>query len=143
MLKAGLRPSRFLAVVLALAHGAAIAVVMMVDLPPWAKFIAVAILLVHLLVVVGHQALLLGADAAMAIEISSDNKVSVQTRADGWSEYEVLGSTYAMPWLTVLNLQQSDSGLVRRVTILPDSLHADEFRRLRVWLRWKDDRSEP
>ena len=143
MLKAGLRPSRFLAVVLALAHGAAIAVVMMVDLPPWAKFIAAAILLVHLLVVVGHQALLLGADAAMAIEISSDNKVSVQTRADGWSEYEVLGSTYAMPWLTVLNLQQSDSGLVRRVTILPDSLHADEFRRLRVWLRWKDDRSEP
>ena len=116
---------------------------MIVDLPLWAKIIAAALLLVHLVVTVKRQALLLGAGAAVAVEISSDNKLSVQIRTGGWDEYEVLGSTYAMPYLTVLNLRQRDSRAIKRITLLPDSLHADDFRKLRAWLRWKDDGQTP
>lgn len=143
MLKIGLRPSKYLAGILVLAHGAAIAIVVFVALPAWAKIIAATILLVHLLLVVRRQALLLAADSSIAIEISADNRFSVQTRTGGWSEYEVLGSTYAMPYLTVLNLRQRDSRALNRITLFPDSLHADDFRKLRVWLRWKGDDGAP
>lgn len=139
MLKIGLLPSWLLAGILTFAHGAAIAIMLTVDLPSAAKLIGAVILLVHLLVLVRRQALLLAADSAVAIEVSSDNRISVQTRSGAWKEYEVLGSTYAMPYLTVLNLRQHDSRASRRITLLADSLHADDFRKLRAWLRWKGD----
>jgi toxin CptA len=41
-----------------------------------------------------------------------------------------------MPWLTVLNLKLPGKRLVRHVILLPDALDENEFRRLRVWLRW-------
>ena len=77
----------------------------------------------------------------VAIEITSDNQLSIQTRTGEWRECDVLGNTYAMPYLTVLNLRQSGSRAIKRIVILRDSLHADDFRKLRVWLRWKEDNS--
>ena len=65
MLKIGFRPSWVLVAVLALAHGAAIAVMLLVGIPWWVQAIAVAGLTVHLLAVVRRQALLLTPDAAV------------------------------------------------------------------------------
>ena len=138
MLRINLRPSWLLAGILTLAHGAAIALVILVSVPLWAKIVAAVVLLVHLTIVLRQYALQLAAGAAVAIEISSDNHFSIQTRSSEWHEYEVLGSTYVMPYLTVLNLRQSDSRAITRIALLPDSLHAEDFRRLRVWLRWKE-----
>lgn len=125
--------------ILAFAHGAAIAAVILVDIPFPVKAIGAAGLAAYWLVFIRRQSLLLTAGSAVAIEISSDNKLSVQTRCGEWSECEVLGSTYVMPYLTVLNLRQSDSRATRRIVILRDSIDAEDFRKLRVWLRWKDD----
>jgi toxin CptA len=52
-----------------------------------------------------------------------------------------LGTTYVTPYLTVLNLRGHGERGARHVTLLPDSLHAEDFRKLRVWLRWKEDRA--
>ena len=139
MLRIGLRPSRILAGVLTIAHGAAVAVVLLVGIPLWAEIAGTAVLLVHLPIVLRQHALLLAAGAVVSIEVGSDNKISVQTRSGEWGEYEVAGGTYVMPYLAVLNLRQSDGRSVKRISILPDTLHADDFRQLRVWLRWKDD----
>ena len=76
-------------------------------------------------------------DAVVAIEISSDDVLSIQTRRGGWIECEVLGNTYVMPFLSILNLKQIDGGAIRRCAILPDGIDAEDFRKLRVWLRWK------
>jgi len=111
---------------------------MLVSVPLWAKIAATVALLVHLPVVLRQHALLLAPGAAVAIETGSDNKISVQTRSSEWREYDVLGNTYVMPYLTVLNLRQNESGAIKRVALLPDSLHAEDFRKLRVWLRWKE-----
>ncbi len=74
---------------------------------------------------------------------SAPTTASACRRASGeWGECEVLGSTYVMPFLTILNLRDGDSGALRRVTLLPDSLEADDFRQLRVWLRWKKDSAQ-
>jgi toxin CptA len=122
-----------------LAYGAAITAVLMVELPQWFKVVAITVLIAQCVVVVRRRAFLLGADAATAIEVTSDHRMSVETRSSGWCEYDVLGSTYVTPYLTVLNLRRPGNRMAKHVALLPDSLNADDFRKLRVWLRWKED----
>jgi toxin CptA len=139
MLRVRLRPSGLLVAVLTVAHAAAITIVLMVDLTLWLQAIAVALLIAQCVLVVRRQALLAGAGAVIAIEVTSDHRFNAETRAAGWCEYDVLGSTYVTPYLTVLNLRQPGKRGARYVTLLPDSLNAEDFRKLRVWLRWKED----
>jgi|SRR5258705_5285270 toxin CptA len=138
MLRISLRPSRLLAAILLLAHAAAITAVLMVELPRWLKVVAIALLVAQCVVVVRRQAFLMGADAATAIEVTSDHRMNVETRSSGWCEYDVLGSTYVTSYLTVLNLRRPGNRMAKHVTLLRDSLNADDFRKLRVWLRWKE-----
>ncbi|MBI4192024.1 MAG: hypothetical protein HY525_15970 [Betaproteobacteria bacterium] len=137
MLKITLRASWMLAAILAAAHGAAIAMVIAVDMPPWLKLIALAALALDLLFYARRTALLLTPESVAAIEISSDNVLSIQTRRGGWTECEVLGSTYVSSFLTVLNLRRLDNRNRKSVAILPDAIDAEDFRKLRVWLRWE------
>jgi toxin CptA len=128
-----------LTTILAFAHVAAIAATLLVDIPMPVKAMGAAGLAAYWLVFIRRQFLLLTPDSAMAIEISSDNQLSIQTRRGEWGEYNVLGNTYVTPWLTVLNLRQSGGRATRRIVILPDSVDPEDFRKLRVWLRWKED----
>ena len=128
-----------LASILALAHGAAVAVVLLVNIPWWLQGAAAACLILNLFVVVRGQALLLGPESVVAIEIHSDNTFSGQSRSGKWTEYAVMGNSYVAPYLTVINLQHSRSDAKKRITILPDTMDAEDFRKLRVWLRWKED----
>ena len=137
MLKASLSPSHILAAILILAHGAAITVVALVGMQQWLQLLAIAALLANLAYVVARAALLRGSSAVVALEVTSDNALSIQTRSGEWIECEVLGSTYVVSFLTVLNLREIEKGSVRHIMILPDSMDAEDFRRLRVWLRWK------
>lgn len=58
-------------------------------------------------------------------------------RRDGArAECVILGSSVALPWLVVLRLQPRGRWRARSVTLLPDALGAEEFRALRVALRW-------
>ena len=131
-----------LAAFLALAHGAAVAVVLLVPIPWWLQCASAACLVLNLFVVVHRHALLLGAKSVVAIEIDSDNTFSGQSKRGTWTEYAVLGNSYVAPNLTVINLQHTRSDAKKRITILPDSMNADDFRKLRVWLKWKED-AEP
>lgn len=137
MLNAGLRPSWILAALLTAAHGAAIAIIVVVDMPPWLKLVAMAALALNFLFDIRRTALLLMPESVTAIEIAADDTLSIQTRRGEWIECEVLGNTYVVSFLTVLNLRERENGAVRRVVILPDSMEREDFRRLRVWLRWK------
>jgi toxin CptA len=122
------------------AHGAAIAMIALVSLPPWLQLIAIATLVLSLMFNVRQSALLRSPNAVVAIDITSDDAFSIQTRRGEWIECEVLGSTYVTAFLAVVNLCEIDSSAVRRVAILPDSIDAEDFRGLRVWLRWKGGR---
>ena len=136
-MKITLRPSRILTAILVLAHGAAIAMVALAGMPFWLELIAIAALVASLVFDVRQTALLRAPDAVITLEIASDDKLSIQTRRSEWIECEVLGSTYVTSFLTILNLKGIDSGRNTRAVILPDSLDAEDFRKLRVWLRWK------
>ena len=60
----------------------------------------------------------------------------LELRQDGtWQAVELLPGSVAWPNCCVLRLRGDD---FRRVlTVLPDSLDGETFRRLRVWLRWR------
>ena len=122
---------------LAAAHGAAIAMIALVSLPLWLQLIALAALVLSLMFYVRQYALLRSPNAVVAIDIASDDALSIQTRSGGRIECKVLGSTYVTAFLAVLNLREKDSGAVRRAVILSDSVDKEDFRKLRVWLRWK------
>lgn len=71
----------------------------------------------------------------------TDGKNCVLKMRNG-SEKEciVLGTSYVSAYLTVLILQPVRYWNLRSVIILPDSVDAEEFRRLRILLRWKWER---
>jgi len=75
---------------------------------------------------------------ALALEINAKCELSVQQDGN-WREAKVLGSCLVLPYLTVLNLKVLNTSLPFNVLVLPDSVDAKSFRRLRVWLKWGGD----
>ncbi|WP_319238604.1 protein YgfX [uncultured Propionivibrio sp.] len=49
----------------------------------------------------------------------------------------ILPETSVFLFLVVLHLLEEEGQVRRQRVLLPDQMRADEFRRLRVWLRWR------
>ena len=109
-------------------------------MPAWLQWVLTVSLVVNVVFEVWKAALLRAPNAVVAIEIARDDTLSIQTRRGEWVSCEVLGSSYVVSFMVILDLKGKD-GAGRRAVILPDSLDAEDFRKLRVWLRWK--RSAP
>lgn len=90
-----------------------------------------------------RKALLKSPAAVVSIEIASDGILSIRTRRGEWVEYDVCCDTCVLWFLTVLNLKRAVNGRRLSVAILPDAIDAEQFRKLRVWLRWKDKGEAP
>ncbi len=132
------RPSRWLALLLLLAHGAVLSVVVLLPVTPWLKAILLASLLLSLFVQFRRIA-----DSRRIEELTlhADGTLEVR-RAHGMpSRMQVSHATTVMPWITTLLLcDPQASGRMRRrhevLVLLPDALEEDANRHLRVWLRW-------
>jgi len=119
------------------AHLLAAAALWLAPLPAgWALACSLA-LLVHLAFALRRHAWLSGAGALVELEVSDDCSVSACSRTGNWERCQIAGSTFVSPALTVLNLRCRAKRERRAVLIASDSLDADSFRRLRVWLRWR------
>ncbi len=132
-----LAPSWWLAVILAMGHIGVAALVLFVEIAPVWRVAALVLLLASWIYEVRVAALLRAADAVIALKIAPDNTLSLRLRSGEWHDCEVLGSTCVTAGLTVLNLRQAGRRRLRSVVLLPDSMPADDYRRLRVWLRWR------
>ena len=77
------------------------------------------------------------------IALSEGGTFNIQDRRGHWFECRALGSAYVSQFLTVLNLQSLENEMVKRVVILPDMVDPEDFRALRVWLRWEAKSTEP
>lgn len=82
-------------------------------------------------------ALLRSPQSIVAIEIGDGDKVAFQTRSGRWHAGRLLGTSFVSPGLTILNLSPDDARLTRSVVIVPDNVQSEDFRQLRIWLRWK------
>jgi len=73
----------------------------------------------------------------IGLRLDADCRCEFQTRTGAWHEAALLGSSFVAPYLTVLNLKPAGGRLVKHLVILPDAVNAEDFRRLRVWLKWR------
>ncbi len=135
-------PSWRLAAILSAGHCAVAALMLLLDIETSWKFAVIALLAISLGYELRNSALGIGAQAVIALRITKDNLLSVQTRGGEWREFDVAGSSYVTSALTVLNLRAADTQRLRSVVLLPDSMAANDFRRLRAWLRWRPQARE-
>lgn len=122
-----LAPSRVLRVLLWLLHGLAAVAVLIADLPPlWQA---------GLLLALGGSLLWHARQTTPPLVLRGKADGSLERRSDDtWLRVELSASSTVLPRLTVLHIKEQGSR--RHLVILPDSLPAEDFRRLRVWLRW-------
>lgn len=101
------------------------------------KLLGVALLVTSLVYYSRHYALLKSPESIVAFELSEAMQCMLNTRSGKHIPCVILGSTFVAPYLVVLNLRPENKWLDCSVVIFPDSIDGEEFRQLRVLLRWK------
>lgn len=107
------------------------------SLPLWQIAAAILPLTLSLGFYLRREGLRLAPAAIVSVSLHRDCRCEFQTRGGARHEASLLRSSFVAPYLTVLNLKPNDSRLVRHVVILPDSVDAGYFRKLRVLLKWR------
>jgi hypothetical protein len=78
------------------------------------------------------------------VELRSDGSACAVDRGGRTHEARLTHSTLVTPWLVILVLATGRLRPARMLVVPLDSLPSDDFRRLRVWLRWtRTDRVAP
>ena len=140
-----LKPSRQLALLLLIAHVAAVAVVWSLELP-----LSVHIILKLAIAVSLGWALLQNgwfgyARAAVALRIEPAGKsgeadaIEVRLRNGKTARGQVVEGSFVAPYLTVVRYRVTGArrfSMDKSVLIFPDSLDGEAFRALRVRLKW-------
>jgi hypothetical protein len=68
--------------------------------------------------------------------VHDQERAAVRMRASAWHEAAVLRTSCVTPALTVINLRVEGARTPRHVLLISDNIRADDFRRIRVLLRW-------
>lgn len=127
-------PSRYLPWGLMVLHGLALAAAWLAQLPMPVK-IALSLLL---LASAGMN--FLRRAAPVRLRCDKDGQLSLHAHG-AWHPLTLAAPPVLLPVLTILRLRRADQK-TRSLLILPDSLPEEDFRRLRVWLRWIHRASE-
>jgi len=130
-------PSMTLAIVLGVSHLAAAGLLWLVPIPALGKAMFTFGIGGSLIYFMARNALLHSAHSVVALEFRDGADAVVRTRRGEWIECELLASSYLSPRLTILNLRPRGRWAARHVILMSDNVDPREFRRLRIWLRWK------
>jgi toxin CptA len=133
------RPSVLIAIAVSIVHVAAAAVLWVVPVPAVFKAAVTLAIAVSLIYFMARDAALHAARSVVALELRDDGEIACQTRDGSWLGCELLGSSCVTPGMTVINLRLRGSVGYRRVILVPDNMDAEDFRRLRTWLRWRGE----
>ena len=141
-----LKRSRRLTATLGLAHSSAIGLLWPLMLPVAVKLMGTIILAVSLVFYLRHYALLRSPGSVVSLELSEEMAGTLETRCGERIPCTLLGSSFVAPYLTVLDWKSLEPQVslmpwrkfsARSVVILADGIDTEEFRQLRVLLRWK------
>lgn len=127
-------PSRILALILLVAHFLAL-VALFAVLPLWAAVTCIFPLGASLLHYLLRDAWLRLGNACIGLAPDGDG-VAMVLRDGRHLPCAVLKDSVVTPVFTVLRLLPEGARMARGVVILPDSMAAEAFRGLRVWLKW-------
>lgn len=132
-----IRPSRCLALILALLHLAALGSLMPLDIPVWLKWALAAVLAASFVASIRRHALHQAASSVRELVLKSDGGIEGLRRDGGRFDAGVSAQTTVLPWLIVILLEIPGLRRGHPVVVLPDALTAEDWRTLRAWLRWK------
>jgi toxin CptA len=133
-LRVQLRPSRTLVIALAIGHLLAL-VAAATGLPAAAATLVVlglGLSLFHHLRLAIHRSAL----AVAGLTFSADGRFAVADPAGAWLSADLRHFAVPAAWLAVLAARDY-AGRSRTAVVLPDAADPEEFRRLRVWLKWR------
>lgn len=133
-LSVSLKPSQRLLVAQSLAHLIAAGAVLAANLPAW--------LAAFLLLLTGASLARMRRPLSVAsLVLNGDGSIET-VGADGTASKAVVHPhTLVLSFLVVL--LYSEQGRVRSLTLLGDSLPDEDFRQLRLWLRWRSTATSP
>jgi toxin CptA len=77
-----------------------------------------------------------GARGVTRLSVHRSGDIDVVNRAGIWRSGRVSYGCFVAPWLTVVRWRPHGARFDRAVVVLPDMIRDDDFRRLRVLLRW-------
>jgi toxin CptA len=77
------------------------------------------------------------ANSIVALELRSNGEMAMQLLKGEWLDCALLESSFVSPQMTVINLLPRGRRFSRRLILVPDNVDPRDFRRLRIWLRWK------
>jgi hypothetical protein len=80
--------------------------------------------------------------AAVGIEFSPAGHLALADPSGTWLSAEMRRAAVPAGWLAVLTARDAN-GRSRSAVILPDAIEPEAFRRLRVWLKWRDAAPQP
>lgn len=113
-----------------------LAVLPLLALPAWA---AVALAFVIAFSLVYHwlrDAWLRLPDSCVGASFGDETVLTL--RSGRQLQGRLAGDALVTPYLTVLTVALDESRGTRSLVVLPDSLDAEAFRQLRLWLKWGD-----
>lgn len=135
-LRITLRPSRQLAWLLGTVVPGCVAVALLLPLPRWVAWGLAVVLALCLLHAWARDVSLRLQSSFCALELDAHGCLRCRTRDGCWHEVQVLPTSTVTSWLAILNFRLEGRRFARHLVLLPDMLNGDDFRRLRVWLRW-------
>jgi toxin CptA len=129
------KPSRYLAVLLGIAHGSVLGILPWLSLPFWARLLLAAVLLGSLGYYLWREAGLRAADSCIGLVYATE-AVTLQLCNGEQVGGKIAPDSLVTPLLTVLRIVPEAGGGTRSVVLLADSMDREAFRQLRVRLQW-------
>ena len=134
-----LKRSRALAMLLLTMHGLTLVLALSLPLPIFWKLAVAPVLAPSLAAYsVRGEAWRALASSVTAITPLPDSGIEVQTRRRERRAARLQAGSFVTPQLTVLRYRHKDRFFSSHVVILADAVDAEDFRRLRVHLRWRN-----
>ena len=77
-----------------------------------------------------------GRRGVRAARLGRAGEIEVQDATGAWRSGVLRAGSFVAPWLTIIRWRARGSRFDASILLLPDMLPAEDFRRLRVLLRW-------
>lgn len=149
-IRVNLQPSYSLAALLIVSHCMAAILIWLLVLTLAIKILVTIAITLSCVYYLRQDALLLSNSAVIAFDLFEKMQCKITTRSKKSIHCLITPDSFVTPVLTVLifKLEKPLSlSPFYSIVILPDRIEANEFRRLRIWLRWKyrqdDTRKQP
>ncbi len=135
------KPSIVLTLIISAAGLAAVLILSLPALVWQIKLMSGIVMLGAVVYSICQYGLLLLPWSCLALNINSNNQVQLTYRNGKVLPVDICRDSVVTPYLTVVNCKMHDASLLSRLfaphlVIMPDMLDTEDYRQLRVWLRW-------